>query len=221
MNSEDIIAYLTAHPEFFEEQVDFLAQVRIPNPHGDRAVSLTERQIVALRSQIRGLEVHLSDMIRFARENDITAEKVHRLGVSLLGAEDLSSVMCFLYAHLSGSFNVPHVAVRLWGVGAGLVDDDAAELLPVPDDIKIFAGGIKRPYCGHATRQAAVEWLGDQAANIQSVAQIPLRENDGGACFGLMLLASEDIQRFYPDMGTLYLERIGDMAAASLLRVVG
>jgi hypothetical protein len=36
--------------------------------------------------------------------------------------------------------------------------------------------------------------------------------------FGLLVLASEDPQRFYPEMGTLYLARIGEMAGAALGR---
>ena len=31
-------------------------------------------------------------------------------------------------------------------------------------------------------------------------------------------MASEDAQRFYPEMGTLYLKRLGELAAAALLR---
>jgi hypothetical protein len=34
-------------------------------------------------------------------------------------------------------------------------------------------------------------------------------------------MASEEPTRFYPELGTLYLERIGEMAAAALLRVTG
>ena len=40
-----------------------------------------------------------------------------------------------------------------------------------------------------------------------------------GTCFGLLVMASEEAHRFYPELGTLYLERIGEMAAAALLRV--
>jgi hypothetical protein len=36
--------------------------------------------------------------------------------------------------------------------------------------------------------------------------------------FGLLALASEDPQRFYPEMGTLYLRRLGEIAAAGLMR---
>ena len=39
-----------------------------------------------------------------------------------------------------------------------------------------------------------------------------------GETLGLLALASEDAQRFYPEMGTLYLQRLGEVAAASLLR---
>ncbi|WIM05282.1 MAG: DUF484 family protein [Candidatus Nitricoxidivorans perseverans] len=219
MNPDEIASYLKSHPEFFDRHADLLAQIHIPSPHGGRAISITERQIVTLRDRSRQLEAKLAELIRFGEENDAIAEKVHRLGVALMGAEDLQSAMRFLYAHLGGSFAVPHVAVRLWGVGSG----DAAEFDPVADDIKALAGGIRHPYCGAADGQAAVEWLGDHGGHVRSVAQIPLREGGqhGGACFGLMLLASEEPHRFYPDMGTLYLERIGDMAAVALLRVVG
>jgi hypothetical protein len=122
-----------------------------------------------------------------------------------------------LYAHLGGDFSVPHVAVRLWGVG------DDSELAPVADSIKALAGALPHPYCGPAAGQEAVAWLGEGAGHVRSVAQIPLREGgaEAGACFGLLLLGSEETHRFYPEMGTLYLERIGDMAAAALLRVVG
>jgi uncharacterized protein YigA (DUF484 family) len=36
--------------------------------------------------------------------------------------------------------------------------------------------------------------------------------------FGLLALASEDPQRFYPGMGTLYLKRLGELISTSLVR---
>jgi uncharacterized protein YigA (DUF484 family) len=50
---------------------------------------------------------------------------------------------------------------------------------------------------------------------LKSFAYVALR---GKETFGLLALASEDAQRFYPEMGTLYLTRIGEVAAACLLR---
>jgi hypothetical protein len=218
MRPEEVAAYLKGHPEFFEQYADFLSQLHIPSPHGGKAISITERQIATLREKVKQLEGKLAELVGFGEENDVIAEKVHRLAMALLSAEDLQSVMSFLYAHLGGSFAVPHVAVRLWGVGTG----DDPEFLPVTDAVKAYAGGSRHPYCGGASGQAALEWFGERGGHIHSVAQIPLREGglQGGACFGLLVLASEDPHRFYADMGTLYLERIGDLAAAALLRVV-
>ena len=42
---------------------------------------------------------------------------------------------------------------------------------------------------------------------------------DGGGTIGMVALGSEENQRFYADMGTLYLERIGEMVSAALARV--
>jgi uncharacterized protein YigA (DUF484 family) len=68
------------------------------------------------------------------------------------------------------------------------------------------------------TGQESLAWFGDAATHLRSMTQVPLRES-GGACFGLLVMASEEPHRFYPELGTLYLERIGEMAAAALLRV--
>jgi uncharacterized protein YigA (DUF484 family) len=42
---------------------------------------------------------------------------------------------------------------------------------------------------------------------------------DGGV-FGLLALASEDPQRFFPEMGTLYLKRLAELISAALARHV-
>jgi hypothetical protein len=218
MDANDIAGYLKSHPEFFEQYADLLAQIHIPSPHGGKAISITERQIGVMRDKVKQLEAKLAELIAFGEENDAISAKVHRLGVALQGATDLAGVMRVLYSHLGGAFAVPHVAVRVWGVGGGT----AVEFAPVDDAIKAFAGALRHPYCGAVAGQAAVAWLGDSRGHIRSVAQIPLREGGGedGACFGLLLLASEEAHRFYAEMGTLYLQRIGDTAAAALLRVV-
>jgi len=38
---------------------------------------------------------------------------------------------------------------------------------------------------------------------------------------GLLVMASEEAHRFYPTLGTLYLERIGEMVSTALQRVLG
>jgi uncharacterized protein YigA (DUF484 family) len=43
---------------------------------------------------------------------------------------------------------------------------------------------------------------------------------NGGGTIGMIAMGSEDNERFYSGMGTIYLERLGEMASAALARVL-
>lgn len=210
MKSEDVAHYLQDHPEFFEQYSDLLNLVTLSDPHSGRAISITEKQMGKLRDKVRALEAKLAELIGFGEENDAISGKVHNLAVALVAAGDQAGVTRALYSHLGGAFAVPHVTLRLWG--------DGHESEPVSDAVKAFASGLHRPYCGAVSGQESLAWFGESAAHLRSMTQIALRQPDGTCC-GLLVMASEEAHRFYPELGTLYLERIGEMAAAALLRV--
>ena len=65
------------------------------------------------------------------------------------------------------------------------------------------------PQCGPAAGSPFAAWFGESAEHVRSLALVPLGQT---AVFGLLLLGSEDAQRFYPEMGTLYLRRIGELS---------
>jgi len=214
MKAEEVARYLHDHPEFFDQYAEILTMVTLPDPHTGRAISITEKQLFNLRDKVRALESKLAELISFGHENDAISEKVHKLAAALVAATDEAAVVRSLYSHLGGAFAVPHVTLRLWGAGQG----SGHEFDAVTDAAKAFASGLPRPKCGAAAGQEALVWFGESAAHLRSMAQVPLRES-GGACFGLLVMASEEATRFYPDLGTLYLERIGELASAALLRV--
>lgn len=215
MKADEVARYLQDNPQFFEEYAELLAQLYIPHPHGGRAISITERQILSLREKARQLEAKLGELIRFGEENDTIGEKVHRLAVTLAGVPDLLGVLQALYFHLGEDFDVPHVALRLWNVEGG---DDRTEFSEVSEQTRIFCAGLAQPFCGPNSGFEAVRWFGETGTHVRSVALIPLRRE--AETIGLLALGSEDTERFYPDMGNLYLRRIGDMASAALLRTL-
>jgi uncharacterized protein YigA (DUF484 family) len=69
------------------------------------------------------------------------------------------------------------------------------------------------PQCGLAAGNAFVPWFRESAEHVRSVALVPLGQT---AVFGLLALGSEDPRRFFPEMGTLYLRRIGELCAAGV-----
>ncbi len=81
MFPEEIADYLKNNPSFFEQYADLMAQIFVPHPHGGRAVSLAERQMLTLREKNRTTEDKLAELIAFGEENDAISEKVHRLAV--------------------------------------------------------------------------------------------------------------------------------------------
>jgi uncharacterized protein YigA (DUF484 family) len=221
MNTEiddtSIARYLREHPDFFAQHDDLLEILQIPGPHGGKATSISERQVLGLREKLRHLENKLAELILFGEDNDAISEKVHRLGLDLLLAKDAAAVLRQLYAHLDGAFAVPHVALRLWGIASG---SDSVEFSPVLDTLRERVSGLQQPYCVAAADQEVLAWFGDSAGHIRSLALIALRCDGEGEAVGALVLASEESQRFYAEMGTLYLARIGEMAAAALLRTL-
>ena len=63
--AEDVAEYLKTNPAFFEQYADLLAQIYVPHPHGGRAVSLAERQMLTLRDKNRQTESKLAELIAF------------------------------------------------------------------------------------------------------------------------------------------------------------
>lgn len=211
MDANEVAAYLKSHPEFFEHYADLLAQVLIPNPHGGNAISITERQLGTLRDRTKKLESKLAELIRFGEENDAIAEKLHRLTVALVEADSLTAVLTAVYSSLGDDFAVPHVALRLWGVRAPAGEEEREEFEPLDEASFAQAAKLRKPYCGPGG--GFKSWLGER---VRSLALVPISR--GQETIGVLALGSEEAQRFYSGMETLFLARLGDMAAAAILR---
>ena len=216
LNAEQVAAFLRTNPDFLARHGDVFASLEVPHPHGGQAITLAERQLHTLRQKISQLEGKLGELIRFGEENDVISGKVHRLAVALVIAESADEVRETLYRSLVDDFQVPHVTLRTWGELDEGDDDDEADLPAVSLELRQLAGGLSKPYCGLASGSPVLEWFADAASHIRSMALLPLGQ--GNETFGLLVLGSEEEHRFYPEMGTLYLDRIAALAAAALLR---
>jgi len=213
LKAEDVARYLEENPIFFEEHAEMLGRIHVPHPHGGQAIPLSDRQVLGLREKARALEGKLAELIQFGEENDVISERVHRLAVAMLAARTLPTLLHELYFNLREDFAVPHAGLRLWR-GTG----ELPEFRPVSEALRAYAAELDAPFCGPNANFEAAGWFDDAAPHIRSVAFVPLRELD--QTFGMLAFASEDLLRFYPEMGTLYLKRMGEMASAALLRFV-
>lgn len=212
-------AWLVANPGFFDRFSDVLADVRLRHPHGGRAVSLVERQVLVLREKNRALEQKMADLIRIGQENDAIGLRLQHLTRALLQETDRTRLPGLLLEGLMAGFAVPQVAIRLWGIGA----------LPSPwtdavdADTRQRVDAMTEPYCGPNAGFAVADWLAAGAPDAPptaSIAQLPLRREGARESFGLIVLGSDDAGRFQAGMGTAFLARIAEIASASLARLV-
>lgn len=210
---DDIKAYLSAHPEFFEKNAHLLTELNLPSPHGDGTISLAQRQQLAQRDKIRVLESRFTELILNAEENDATSEKIHRLSIGLLGAPSFDALNKHLSEFLQDNFDLPNSQLKIWS-NSSLLADRISAFVVVEDALKNWARDLPQPYCGSMPTMDIAGWFKETPG---SLAIIPLRGKD---TFGLLLLPSHDKRRFYAGMGTLFLSRMGELVSASLLRYI-
>jgi uncharacterized protein YigA (DUF484 family) len=220
ITEDDIANYLVHTPAFFERHAQLLASIQLTSPHGQRAVSLQERQMEMLRDKAKGLERKIMELIRHSQENEAIAERLHRWVHGVMRNHDDSTLAEAMLASLQHAFLIPQAAVRVWGNAEHRVREGLGELtalLPVSDDARSFAGSLSLPYCGVNAGFEASKWLPD-GSTVTSLALIPLHLN--GNCFGLMVLGSPDQTRYTADMGVEFLQQVGDVAGAALARLL-
>ncbi|MFT3857745.1 MAG: DUF484 family protein [Aquabacterium sp.] len=224
ITEEEIANYLVHTPGFFERHAQLLASIQLTSPHGQRAVSLQERQMEMLRDKIKGLERRIMEMIRHSQENEAIAMRLHRWIHAVLLAHDDARLGEVIVSQLQHEFLIPQAAVRVWGTEAQPLREGLAERLgdqpllqSVSDDAKSFATSLSLPYCGLNAGFEASKWLQDPAS-ITSLALIPLHH--GEHAFGMLVLGSPDPTRYTADMGVDFLQQVGDIASAALARLL-
>ena len=202
MKADEVAQYLQDNPHFFEEHIETLVQINLPHPHGGRTISLSERQLLALREKNKELEKKLREMIAFAKDNEALQHKVHEFVVALFAACDLTTLQEMIPHLLRDLFAIPHTVLHLWQT-----DPPSAEVLA-------FADAQTQPVCLHHAAHDTAAWFGERAAQLHSYAYLPLHA--GIETIGMLVLASEDKQRFYPEMGTVFLQRIAEAVSSAL-----
>ncbi|WP_242447280.1 DUF484 family protein [Nitrosomonas supralitoralis] len=213
MKPDEVAQYLQEHPQFFNEYADLLADLQISHPQNENVISLNERQVISLRERNRVLQDKLLELINFGEENDAIGEKMHRLAIALLSVSSMDELFNALYFSLKEDFAIPLVAMRLWNVAN--YGKTNAEFISVSEDVQTIAESLPQPYCGNHIADEIKQWFGEGAEHLNSFAMIPLNTT---RTIGLVILGSPDVERFYPEMGTLHLKRLGELVCTTVTR---
>jgi uncharacterized protein len=224
IDEQAVSQYLQQHPDFFDRHPQLLTRLRLQHPRHGTTVSLIERQVEVLREKHAGLEQKLADFVRVARGNDALADRIHRFTRRLLRTATRAEALTQIEAGLREDFDTYHTVLVLPlapGATALPGDDPPSRFLrPVAADHPSWRSfetlfSNARPRCGQVRDTQRDFLFGSEAADIGSVALIPLTAL---APPGLLALGSVDRDRFHPGMSVEFLARMAELIADALSR---
>jgi len=210
---EDIVTkFLRQNPDFLERQPALLKHLEFSHASGT-AVSLIEKQVQFLRTQSQSLENQLNRLIQNAADNEKLMCRLHELTLELMSMSGLTSFFDRLSEALLSEFNADILNITLFDL-----EIEAGPKTPLfhsrrdDPEMQQFEGHIDKgvSVCGRLNRNKRDYLFGSRAQWVQSTAFIPLGKD------GILAIGSSDPARFYPGMGTLFLDLLAEVVIARL-----
>ena len=214
LTAMDVASYLRRHPEFLNEFPDLAVALRLPRDQGP-AASLASYQLDVLRDKNRELNRRLHELVEIAHENEQLMIRVHMLTLSLMRATSLADSLARVAAGMTEDFHTDLVRIVLFGVGPDLPDAEWLVLEPGGRAaLPAFHEFLQRnePLCGRLQPEKLSVLFGAKAGEVQSAVLMPVNG------LGMLAIGSNDMDRFHPGMGTVFLKLIAEAITASVAR---
>lgn len=210
---EDIVSkYLRQNPDFLEREPSLLKYMELSHASGP-AISLIEKQVQYLRGLNETLEQQLNQLIQVASDNEKLMTRLHELTLDLMSMGDLPSFFDRLSDALLSEFKADILNITLFDlkIEAGpktpmfYIKRDDPEMQQFQEHLE---KGVS--VCGRLNRNKRDYLFGSRAQWVQSTALVPMG-NDG-----MLAIGSSDPARFYPGMGTLFLDLLAQVVISRL-----
>lgn len=212
---EVVASYLRKNPDFLDQNPDILETLEINHQSGS-AVSLIERQVEQLRASNEDLGRQLKRLVQVASENEQLMSRLHKLTLELLTIGSRKDFFTHLGNSLLNDFNADILQICLFNQEVAIeAGEDVIAIQADDADMEQFQAQLlkNRTVCGRMSESKLEFLFGSKARWVQSTALVPL--GDEGAD-GMMAIGSSDPARFYPGMGTLFLDLLANVISTSL-----
>jgi uncharacterized protein YigA (DUF484 family) len=210
---EDIVTkYLRQNPDFLEKQPALLKHLELSHASGP-AVSLIERQVQYLRQENDALEQQHNQLIQIASDNEKLMSRLHQLTLELMSIGDLPSFFDLLSKSLLNEFKADILNITLFELKI-----EAGPKTPLfhthhdDPDLQQFQESLDKGHsvCGRLNRNKRDFLFGSRAQWVQSMVLVPMGKD------GMLAIGSSDPARFYPGMGTIFLDLLADVVTSRL-----
>lgn len=202
-----VASYLISHPNFFDHHPEVLAALQVPHLISG-AASLIEQQVRVLRKQLETEHHRVSHVIALAREYDAMVTRLHSVTLKLIALDTLEELCNLARDFLLREFNADAVVLKLFPLVTA-VDQ------PPDPTATAFQAFVTRKHaqCGSLDGEQSKLLFGETNITLRSAAFIPIHTNTQ---FGILAIASNDLDRFHTDMATDLLDRLGEIFSYKL-----
>ena len=210
---EDTVSkYLRQNPDFLEKQPALLKHLELNHASGP-AISLIERQVQFLRQENEALEQQHNQLIQVAADNEKLMRRLHQLTLELMSMGDLPSFFDLLSKALLTEFKADILNITLFDLKI-----EAGAKTPLfhirrdDPEMQQFQDTLEKGHsvCGRLNRDKRDYLFATRAQWVQSMVLVPMGKD------GMMAIGSSDPARFYPGMGTLFLDLLADVVTSRL-----
>jgi uncharacterized protein YigA (DUF484 family) len=210
-----VASYQRKHPDILLNHPDVLEVVELNHQSG-AAVSLIERQINQLRTSNEEMNRQLNRLIQRASENEKLMSRLHGLTLELMLIGSKQEFFTHLGNSLLNDFNADILQICLFDQEkASQAGEDVMAVKADDPAVAPFLTLLEKnqTVCGRLSESKLNFLFGSKARWVQSTALIPLGEK---GVDGMMAIGSSDTARFYPGMGTLFLDLLANVISTTL-----
>ena len=211
MSADDVIRYLTEHPDFFVGRDDLLLELRIPHESGG-ATSLIERQLLVHRERNQDLGDRLYSLLENAHRNDQIFLRMRRLVLALIESN------CWVNLHVAPDDSLRNdFKVDGWCMIHFTERQLEAPLVAVAEPerqrrvTELFNG--RRAICGNFEADEVALLTHPHMPWAKSIAAARITGQDNN---GILVLASKDPEHYRSSTDTLFLDYLADVLALRL-----
>lgn len=208
LKPEDVVNYLSQHPDFFLNHPEVLAQLHVHHQNKG-VVSLTQLQIQQYRDKIKSLKKQLDIIIANAKRNETIYKTYADVNLSIAKSQSFDELEKTLNDELCSALGLS--VIHIYPLQGSKIA--TGKLMPELQqraflDKKLNAQGF---YFGRLGQNEKQVLFPEQHA--ESVALVSIGETKPIA---LLAIASNDAMHFTPDMDTMLIQYLRDFLSFQL-----
>ena len=210
---EQIVAkFLRQNPDFLERDPALLKDMELNHSSGP-AVSLIEKQVQYLRGENQTLQQRLNQLVQVASDNEKLMSRLHQLTLELMVMQNLPAFFDLLTEALMNEFKADIINITLFDIEVEAGPKTPMHVARRDDpEQEQFKAHLEKGHstCGRLNRDKRDHLFGSRSQWVESTALVPLGDQ------GMLAIGSSDPARFYPGMGTMFLDLLAEVVVSRL-----